>query len=266
MNTLKDLYQTSSFPVSIGTGLSLETLFTPLTESVDPERVVENLPDLSVYTLYIFNVSTLVRNILSTFTFEQIANVPLDSVYEILNDEVEFLKGFFESNNVPIVFYVNSYSYFKKAYPDKLRKPTTDKQRRLDTILTYCLNKAGKELPVQKFDKDIHYGKEHRGLLFTHVPADLLSYGKFTTLDLLESHTGKIKSRKEWNTKYYPIPNKDMSFLPFMEYLLTTFGDKVMFSPDNLKKREEVYDSLKKKNVNPLTTEGALLFSLKGSN
>lgn len=266
MSALKELYQTSSFPVSIPTGLALETLFTPIIDSIDPERTVNNLPDLSVYTLYAFNVSTLMRNILSTFTAEQIANVPLEPFYEILSDEVEFLKGFFDNNNVRIEFYINTYSYFKKAYPDNLRKANSDKQKRLDTITNYCLNKAKQNLPITSFSKDVYYEKSDRVLIFTHVPADLLSYGRFTVMDLLESHTGKIKTRKEWNSKYFPIPNKDMSILPFMEYLLVTFGDKVMFAPESLKKREEVYESLKKRNVNPLTTEGAMLFSLKNSN
>ena len=51
---LSAIRETSSFPLSVATGLALETLFTPTQESIDPERVVENLPDLSVYSLYIF--------------------------------------------------------------------------------------------------------------------------------------------------------------------------------------------------------------------
>lgn len=257
---LSAIRETSSFPLSVGTGLALETLFTPTEESIDPDRIVENVPDLSIYTLYIFNLSTLMRNILSSLKFEQIVSAPNSKIYEILKEEVEFLEGFFQSNNVPIAFYVNSYTYFKNAYPDKLRKPSTDKQMRLDDITTYCLNRAKKELNVTSFSKDVHFGKEHRGLIFTHVPADLLSYGRFTTLDLLESHTGKIKTRKEWNTKYYPIPGKDMSFLPFMEYLLVTFGDKTMFKPASLSDRESLHSVMLKKGVNPLTTEFSLSF------
>ena len=252
---LSAIRETSSFPLSVGSGLALEVLFTPTQESIDPERVVENLPDLSVYSLYIFNLSTLMRNILSSFKFEQIASASNSKLYDILKEEIEFLQGFFESNSTPIAFYTNSCSFFKKTYPDKLRKSTTDKQLRLNDITEYCLKRAEKEFNVSTFSKDVHFGKEHRGLIFTHIPADLLSYHRFTTLDLLESHTGKIKTRKEWNTKYFPLPGKDMSFLPFMEYLLVTFGDKQMFKPAPLKEREELYKMLKTKNVNPLTTE-----------
>ena len=260
MNPLLDNRETSSFPLSIPSGLALETLFTPIQDSVDPERIVENLPDLSTYTLYMFNLATLMRNILNSFKFDQIASVPISKLYEILQEEIDFLEGFFQSNNVPIAFYTNNYAYFKKAYPDRMRKVSTDRQRRIEDIMSSCLKKAENDYTVSTFSKDVHFGKEHRGLIFTHIPADLLSYNRFTTLDLLESHTGKIKTRKEWNTKYYPIPNKDMSFLPFMEYLLFTFGDKTMVSPAPLKEREELHSTLLKKNVNPLTSEFSISF------
>ena len=83
---LSAIRETSSFPLSVGTGLALETLFTPTQESVDPERIVENLPDLSVYSLYIFNLSTLMRNILNSFKFEQIAPVSNSKLYDILKE------------------------------------------------------------------------------------------------------------------------------------------------------------------------------------
>ena len=90
---LIDQRSVSSFPLSTPTGLALETLFTPTQESIDPERVVENLPDLSVYSLYIFKLSTLMRNILSSFKFEQIASVSNSKLYDILKEEIEFLQG-----------------------------------------------------------------------------------------------------------------------------------------------------------------------------
>lgn len=261
-NKLIENRETSGFPLSIGTGLALETLFTPIAPVVDDTRVVKNLPDLSIYTIYIFNVSTILRNILSSFKFPEIVGVKNSVFLDVLKEEVDFLNGFFTDNNVPIGFYVNNYTYFKNTYPDKLRKSTTDKQLRLDDITNYCLTEISKEPHVKTFNKDVSFGKEHTALIMTHVPADLLSYGKYAKLDLLESHTGLIKTRKDWNTKYYPIPNKDMSFLPFMEYLLVTFGDKTMFSPGPVKEREDLYNVMLKKGVNALTSEFILLKTL----
>lgn len=263
MNQLLVNRTMSGFPVSIGTGLSLETLFKPIQEVYDSSRQVDTLSDLSIYSIYIFNISTLLRNVITSISFKDLVTISNSDIYDVLLEEIEFLTNHFLSNNLNIKFYVNNYKFIKDNYSkDKLRKSTTDKQLFIDSINSYCLNKLKKEDDVELFTKDIHYDKNSSGLIFTHIPFDLLSYTNFIKLDLLESHTGKIKTRKDWYTKYYPIPNKDMSFLPFMEYLLVVFGDHVMFKPDPLDKRLNLYNILKKKNVNPLTSELSLSFIL----
>lgn len=252
----------SGFPVSIGTGMALETLFTPIMEVYDDTREVKNLADLSTYNLYVFNVATILRNIISTLKFDELLTVPKKDIYETLLEEVEFLTHFFESNNVPIKFYLNTYTYVKQTYEAQgtLRKSTTDKQIFTDDIHKYCLDMIRKQDEVTVFHKDLHYGREVSALLFTHVPFDLIGYNNFRRLDLLESHTGLIKSRKEWNTKYFKLPgDRDMSFLPFFEYLLVKFGDHVMFSPAPLKERLEIYEAMKKKKVHPLMSELGLI-------
>ncbi len=252
----------SGFPVSIGTGLALETLFTPIKEVYDESRVFETIPDLSVYDAFIFNTGTLLRNILNSTTAD-LVSLDKKEIYDTLLEEIEFLTNFFQSNQLNIQFYVHNYAYVKSTYEPKntLRKSSTTKQMLTDGILTYCLNQLKNEDDVTLFTKDIHYGKEVGGLIFTHVPFDLLSYDKFKKLELLESHTGKVKTRKEWNTKYYPVPGKDMSFLPFMEYLLCeVFGDNIMFKPAPLPKRIEVHEVMRRKGVNPLTSEFSMSF------
>ena len=251
----------SGFPVSIATGLALETLFTPVQEVVDPQREVTNLTDLSTYNLYIFNTSTLLRNILATLPSKELPLISKQDVHAALLEEIEYLTNFFATNDLQVAFYVHSYKYVKDTYKDKLRTSSTDKQLLLDSYHTYSLDQLRKQDDVQLFHKNISYQSSDKALIFTHIPFDLLSYSNFSKLDLLESHTGKIKTRKEWNTKYYPLPGeKDMSFLPFMEYLLSIFGDHVMFSPAPLKERIELYETLKKKSVHPLMSELTLSF------
>lgn len=257
----------SGFPVSIGTGLSLESLFTPIQAVVDENRIVNNIPDLSVYNLYVFNISTLLRNIINSVKFSELISMPKKDIYDCLLEEIDFLTNFFSSNLLQIKFYVNTYTYVKDVYgkTDRLRKMTTDKQMYIDNLMTYCLDKIRKEDDVEIFHKDIKYGKENSVLLFTHVPFDLLSHSNFFKLDLLESHTGTIKSRKEFNTKYYSLPgDKDMSFIPFHEHLLCdVFGDSIMFHPASVKDRLATYEMLKKKGVNSLTSDFSLGVLLK---
>lgn len=251
----------SGFPVSIGTGLSLETILTPIQPVYDESRVFESIADTSIYSLYIFNISTLLRNIIQSVKYSDLVIIPKKDIYENLLEEIDFISTFFDSNNLRTKFYINTYTYVKDTYgsTDKLRKSTTEKQLFIDDINSYCLNNLRKEDDVDVFHKDVKYSKEDSALIFTHIPFDLLSHSNFLKLDLLESHTGIIKTRKDWWTKYFPIPNHDMSFLPLFEYLLTIFGDHVMFSPSSVKERIEVWENMKKINVNPLTSEFSLL-------
>lgn len=265
MNEKLKLRSMSGFPVSIGTSLALETLFTPVQAVYDSTRKVPERINLDDYNNYIFNISTLLRNLINSVSSNDILTISKKDILDTLLDEITYLTEFFHSEGLTINFYTNNYAFVKQTYEKSgnLRKATTDKQMAFDNIVKYCLDFISKQDEVYQFSNAIHYNREDQALIFTHVPWDLLSYSKFVKLDLLESHTGLIKSRRLWNTKYYPIPQHDMSFLPFMEKLLVTFGDHVMFKPAPIKERINLWNAMKKKpNINPLTTEKDLLFSL----
>ena len=260
MKSLLDNRPMSGFPVSVATGMALETLFDPIRDVVDPSRVTPKRVNSSEYTDYIFNMSTILRNLLNSIPFKDLQRVDKKDVLEVFLDEVEFLTHFFGMNSMNVNFYVHTYDFPKKTYPDKLRLASSDQQKHLQGLTDFCLMGVSKHDEVQHFTKDVTYGNDCSALIVTHVPWDLLSYDRFRKLDLLESHTGVVKTRKDWNTKYFKIPDKDMSFLPFMEYLLTTFGDNVMFKPGPMKDRIELYESLVKKKVHPLMSELTLSF------
>lgn len=262
MNELLVNRAMSGFPVSIGTGLALETVFQPTQEVIDESREVIKIKDLSQYTLYVFNLSTLLRNLISTLPSKELFRIPRKDILKTLEDEMDFITGHFDAQSIEVKFYVHTYKFVKDVYKDPkyLRKPNTDQQHLIENIMEYCLEKLKKEDSVSTFNKDITYEKEDSVLLFTHVPFDLLSHGRFMKLDLLESHTGLIKTRKDWWSKYYPIPREDMSFVPFHEYSLSVFGDKIMFKPAPLAERKVLLESMRKKGVNPLTSELSMAF------
>lgn len=253
----------SGFPVSIGTGLALETIFDPVEEVYDPNREVPERIDRTKYDIYLFNISTLVRNIINSINTNDVVRVRKDDYLETTLEEIEWLKGYFELNQLNIHFYTHSYVYVKKTYSEeRLRIVSTPKQALRDSIVSYVLSKVDRELPfIHHFDKNIDLkAKKSNVLIFTHIPFDLLSYRYFLNMDLLESHTGVVKDRSKFNTKYYPLPNEDMSFLPFFEYLLAdVFGDHVMFRPNKLEIRKKVYNQLVQLKVHPLSTEIGLL-------
>jgi len=249
---------TSGFPISIGTSLALETIFDPIQEVYDPERQVPDKIDKNKYNIYLFNISTLFRNIVTSISYNELENIKKENILDILLDEIDWLTNFFHINNLIINFYIHKYIYVKKTYEAKkvLRVATTTKQIFIEELKNYCLDYIIKQDDTYVFTKNIKIKKDNV-LIFTHIPFDLLSYNNFLTLDLLESNTGIVKSRKLWYTKYYSLPNEiDMSFIPLLEYLLAeVFGDRYMFHPSPLNKRMEVYNQLKKLNVNPLMNE-----------
>lgn len=251
----------SGFPISIGTSLALETIFDPVQPVYDESRTVPNKIEPSSYNLYLFNIATLLRNLLGSLNeTNDIFRLKNKDILDALLEEIDWLSNFFQHSGLGASFYIHNYNYPKNTYKDKLRKITTERQLRTEDIFKYCLDKLAKEDDVKVFSKYIHYDKQDTALIMTHVPWDLLSHSNFLKLDLLESHTGVVKTRKDWYTKYYKLPGeRDMSFLPFIEYLLTVFGDNVMFKPEKLEKRLEIYNSLSKKNVHSLMTEFTML-------
>lgn len=252
----------SGFPVSIGTGLALEAILPAIQESVAADPITP-LQDLTHYSVYAFNIKTLIRNLLNSMKYDAMVGVRYSFFAEALIDEIEFIDHTLTSSGAHVEFFTNSYSYYERNYKDSIRKATTDKQIHLEAITDYCVKQVLTQLDgVKTFDKEVRFGAKEKVLLFSHYPVDLLAHSAHSTFDLLESHTAKIKTRKDWNSKYYKIPNVDMSFLPFIEYLLTTFGDNVMFKPKPMKERETVYNHMVKKNVNPLTSETSISFIL----
>lgn len=265
MNPLLSERPMSGFPVSIGTSLALETIFTPVAPVFDVARIVPEFKERPEYTMTAINVSTLLRNLIASISSKEVMTIHKKEFLAALLEEIEFLTSFFESNQMPVKFYIHTYTYVKQTYggkdKDKLRKATTDRQLWIEDVTNYCLDHIRKQDDVDVFHKDVKYGKEDTALIMTHVPFDLLSFGNFVRLDLLESHTGLVKTRKDWWSKYHPLPDRDMSFLPLFEYLLVVFGDSVQFHPDPLKHRVEVYDAMKKKGVHPLMSEFSLLLN-----
>lgn len=249
----------SGFPVSIGTGLALETVFEPTQDVFDAARAVPDRPEATRYTDYLFNVATVLRNLLTSIPYKDLRRCHPVDVISTMMEEVDYLKTLFSMEDKRLHFYINSYAFVQQNYKDRLRTATTEQQIYSHQLAEQCIKHFKKTEPVLLFSKDVHLESSSSALVLTHVPWDLLSHHRFRRLDLLESHTGVIKTRKDWNTKYFKFAAKDMGFLPFMEYLLTTFGDNVMFKPKSVKDREALYESLLKKRVHPLMSELSLM-------
>jgi hypothetical protein len=252
----------SGFPVSIGTGLALETLFLPVTEVIDPDRVAPPKIVKDAYSTYLINASTLIRNLLSSVTYKDLVTHSPTVILDTLLEEIEYLSTLFQIQDMHMGLYVNTYEVATKRHQPNVRLISTENQKHIQHLTDHCLKHLRQQDDVQHFTDKLIYDQAATMLVLTHIPWDLLSHSKVNKLDLLESHTGVVKSRKDWNTKYHKLGDRDLSMLPFTEELLVLFGDSIMFKPQSVKLRTDKLDELIAKGVHPLMGETTLNYLL----
>lgn len=252
---------TSSIPISIGTSLSLESIFKGPLPYYDSSRVIPVHIDISKYDEIWINLSTLIRNISSSVPKEVFVNASPKEIKEALVFEIDVINDLFNIEGKGLcrpMFYTCTYTSLMNKYKDgrvKFRQDKTDGQKiykhKHDESLK-LLNKETDE--VRNFNSHVNSELKTSSLIMTHIPYDLVSYKNFSKLDLLESHTGKLKTRHQWYTKYASIGDEDLSMLPFYEILLLILGDHVLIHPNDIRLRRVIVDVAKKGSWTTTTT------------
>jgi hypothetical protein len=258
----------SAFPLSIGTSMAFESVFTGRLPSYDPNRTIPNQVILSNYNTCFINISTLYRNILGAVSKDVKLEANENDFATVIEQEMDIIESLFKveggGTTIPI-FYTMSYDRAVSKASSKivdLRQDRTDLQKHEKAILVKTVDKLKNMPNIEKYKDYIKAPASTRALIVTHVPYDLLSHEKFGRLDLLESHTGKLKPRYEWSSKYYPLGERDMSHLPFLEKLLLIFGDKVLIQPALTKIRQQVYEVSIKRGWTSMTTKAKVTMDL----
>ena len=248
----------SAFPLSVGTSLALESLFTGSLSPIDPDRKFDHV-EPSIYGDMWFNLSTLFRNLVGAASKHAFTNASISEFTDAMLAEIEVINSVFSANGTCVpVFYVNSYPYLEKLKKGKkvvLRGMNTGNQ-------LFYLDRHDKTIDaiervtdsIRKFTGTITPTIRTKSLILTHIPFDLLSRNRFERLDLLESHTGVLKDRTMWGSKLYQFGTMGLNHMPFNIITLIVFGDKVQISPSLGKLREQVYETSIKRHWTPLTT------------
>lgn len=263
---------TSAFPLSIGTSLAMESLFEPMQKPYDPERKIPNKVNLNQYDTCYINLETLYRNLVASLEKTAFSTASVNDLIATLIEEIGIIQGLFDSegNGCQVKFYhaehktLESYASSGRYVGLKLRTPTTDNQRffhaqqlqvfkALDTFTDSIL----------KFKDAFEATSYESALILTHHPYDLIHFKDFKQLDLLESNTGILKPRYQWNTKYHSLGTHDLSHLPFSKKLLFVFGDKSEIKPGSSTMRQAVYDVSKRYDWNPTTTPDRVTYTLQ---
>jgi len=203
------------------------------------------------------NVRTLVRNCLNCLSTEdKITISPLD-VAPVILEEIQILTDWIHQashDTRRVVYYVTEKKSFSRCFPRALPKgyKTARQVHELtltNEVLLEVLGALGQQVKI--FDIMLK-GEKRPVLLITHQPIDLLSEYSFPSLKLLESHTGKIKSKTYWNSK---LSGKDTDAMPFNALTLQVFGDGESFAAYPRRLKMEIINLAKECKWSPITTK-----------
>lgn len=197
-------------PISIGTALAVEAI-----------GQAGNMEVLWI------NVATLVRNIYESVPTEYRDALTGPGIAAEVLAERRIIDEVVAAQGIKPTYYILGYKDLGRKYPfARLRVPKTELQIKRANLI----NDAIGEILAKNEDQSIEYdkgseirGEPKRALLISHYPTDLLSRAKFTQLRLLESHTGAVKPKSQWNTKLSDgskYPN-----VPFNYFTVQLFGD-----------------------------------------
>ena len=235
----------STFPLSIGTSFAMEAFEEGQKEPYDFARIPTPKLNPADYEEFWINLVTLHRNMVNSISSADARSVSPEEYATELEIEVDVIRSFMAARvpGVKPIFYSCAYRGLKKAYPHaQLALTRTPKQEFLQSLTGrtisefYKKNKLGAGL--RHFELDIKPTNRSKALILTHYAHDLTAKG-FDTIDLLESHTGAVKGKSQWWTKF---TDQRTQRIPLTKLTLQIFGDSTLFYMHNLKIREELID------------------------
>lgn len=236
--------------------------------NIHPERQWPKAPHLN-YDEYWLNARTLYRNVVGCFSSDMALLLTPEIIAELMHDEWKAIQNVIHSDTkLETQLYLCNYKdiYRRWKHHTVFRSDKTsrqiDERKRMERSIQQFIEDIGEDKDFMKvFDTDITPSKkEGKYIIQTHMAIDLLSYKNFEDLDLLESHTGNIKNRSAWYTKYNN--GKELSNIPFTQYFLRVFGDKEFFAPMDGDLRRAITELAGKYQWGPLTTDSRIRMNI----
>lgn len=222
------------YPISIATSLAFEGLADTLE---DGKRYAS--PPIFNYEMVWINLRTLIRNLQGAIERELQDKIPIKDIIYAITAEMSIINSLtseISNGKCQTKFYVCDYRSLPKLYPKaQIKELKTERQKFQASLESTIITEIFKdnqylENPVVHFDTSIRPDSKMRSVILTHLPFDLLSYEHFNILDLIESHTGVIKKKHQWNTKL--LNGKELIRIPFDKMTVQLFGDSGgMLSP-----------------------------------
>jgi len=249
------------FSLSIASSLALESAV-----GIHPDLPRPDIMPIRQYKVVWINMRTLYRNIVGAMPKDIAPTISAVEIAQIMDEEMAVIPDMlreYAGYEVPVQYYFNNMNKLERKYPEaELRKDSTDKMK----SFTRKLGDVMKVLIAERSDNfkivdDKLPGEAVKTLIITHIAYDLLSEKNFGGLSLLESHTGKIKAKPLWYSKYYQ--GRDLSMIPFTEELLQVFGDTETFHPLDKKLREAIIAVAEKRSWHASTSRDRIIDGIK---
>lgn len=280
------------FPVSIATSLALEGALGILDQDpMGDEGLVDNpesggrprkspfekdkpVPITDFDTLYI-DLRTLLRNIDGAIQSGVVNSASPMDYYKVLFTEVQVIDSIVAKLNPrpTLKFFASTYRSFTSMWPHALlRENTSDRAKLYSRLENICLDYISNDIKKGLLSAD-HFEiydtrislNSGKALLLSHYPVNLLLSWPESFTGLLESHTGVIKRRAEWNTKLRD--GKKYPRIPFDKGMIQVFGDSAnMLSPQTLAARRKLAELSEKHKWNALTTKSLILSHVRMAN
>lgn len=259
-------------PLSIGTSLAFESLL-----GIHDE-VKHNKPLLDLgYQVIWINIKTLYRNLYHAVEYDRVGMASDVHFIRAMHREMETIRDICsnEAKGIIPVFYSSDYRGLEKINPEVLlRMDNTDLQKTFTRRMSICLKEVIEEVNqdtdltdpnrIKIFDNKITEFENRKTIMVTSYPYDLTSHRKFNQLALLETHTGALKERDKWYTKYQVSGQlkANMPEMPFRLDFLTLFGDNSLFRCKVQKFKTTLIDLAKRDKWTPITSTDAIRSSI----
>jgi hypothetical protein len=259
--SIDDLQETGVTGLSIATDLGILG-----SVGKHPDYPLPEMPILKVDEVWV-NIATLVRNTMNSFPSDMRDSLKPSFLANCCMVDMDILDkvylGLILEKTIEVKFYFCRRKNIERKYPQaRWRTLKTIKQELefnlLQKTIDILLEQREDEINVFDFEPE---GVSKNVALMTHYPIELLTHKQFKNLYLLESHTGSLKDRELWYTKF---STKGLDFMPFDKMTIQMFGDgNNLFAVYPIKLRKKMIEVAKKYRWSYMTTKEKVLMNVE---
>lgn len=210
----------------------------------------------------IFNVRTLWRNFWEAY--DKDTRPITRNLVEPFFEELEVIAGLMVNIGIQHYFYWPEYRGLFTKFPGSVPKP--DEKKTANAVIfdaSEALIAAEVKRRKAATILDLLLPNNNGNFwLVSHLPIDLFNRYQFSSLKLLQSHTGRLIEPIGWNKTIFA--NERYHRMPFNVFTFSIFGDRSkMFSGHPIRIRKAVFQLAEENHWTPLTTIEKIRYDIK---